>query len=416
MVVDNKQRGAASLIVVIFTVLILSLIIVSFVHIMLSDQQQATANDLSQSAYDSAQVGVEDAKRAILRYQNICDTGTVAACNTAYAELTSAHELATSSTCNYANSKVTDGTAYNATTLEVKVQTSTSNNLDQAYTCVKITLDTFDYIGDLKKDESKLIPLIGDSSFNTIKIEWFNSADVQGLTQTVDVPGNPTSLRPLTGANNWSGSLIAPTNYPAIMRAQLIQYGLSGFNLSDLDSNNINAATSKGAFNSTMFLYPSSTNTIPATGFPSKRMAGLAVIPTVPFRVVCNYNSLRDNGYACSATIKLPVAQNAGARSAYLNLESLYKESHYKISMCNNICNTVAAAAGADGLIRFHAIQPEVDSTGRANNLYRRVNARVGLGDITFPYPKAEIDLTNNFCKNFQVTDNPVDYVNSCSF
>ncbi|MEI7539707.1 MAG: hypothetical protein WCJ36_02985 [Candidatus Saccharibacteria bacterium] len=396
MVIDNKQRGAASLIVVIFTVLILSLIIVSFVHIMLSDQQQATSNDLSQSAYDSAQVGVEDAKRAILRYQNICDTGTLAACNAAYTELTS-------STCNHANSIVTDSAAYNATTLEVKVQTSTSNNLDQAYTCVKITLDTFDYIGDLKKDESRLIPLIGDSPFNTIKIEWFNAADIQGLGSAVNVPGNPTSLLTLP---SWTGTLISPTNYPAVMRTQLIQYNTSGFKLADLDTN------TGGGFNSTMFLYPSNVSTIPATGFPSAR-----ITPTFsPYRVVCNSANLLANGYACSATIKLPMTQSAGARSAYLNLESLYKESHYKISMCNNICNTVAAAAGADGLIRFHAIQPEVDSTGRANNLYRRVDARIGLGDITFPYPKAEIDLTNNFCKNFQVTDNPVDYVNLCTF
>jgi Tfp pilus assembly protein PilX len=394
MVVDNKQRGAASLIVVIFTVLILSLIIVSFVHIMLSDQQQATSNDLSQSAYDSAQVGVEDAKRAILRYQNICDTGTLAACNAAYTELTS-------STCNHANSIVTDSAAYNATTLEVKVQTSTSNKLDQAYTCVKITLDTFDYIGDLKKDESRLIPLIGDSSFNTIKIEWFNSADVLGLGATVNVPGNPTSLLTLP---SWTGTLISPTNYPAVMRTQLIQYNTSGFKLADLDTN------TGGGFNSTMFLYPSSVSTIPVTGFPSAR-----ITPTFsPYRVVCNSANLLANGYACSATIKLPMTQAAGARSAYLNLASLYKESHYKVSMSNSAssCNMVTGV----GCVRFHAIQPEVDSTGRANNLYRRVDARVGLGDITFPYPKAEIDLTNNFCKNFQVTDNPVDYVNLCSF
>jgi hypothetical protein len=56
----------------------------------------------------------------------------------------------------------------------------------------------------------------------------------------------------------------------------------------------------------------------------------------------------------------------------------------------------------------FQGVQPLVDSTGRAGDLFRRVKARIEpTGGI---YPEAAIDVTNNFCKTFQVTDNIANY------
>ena len=133
----------------------------------------------------------------------------------------------------------------------------------------------------------------------------------------------------------------------------------------------------------------------------------------MPTQVTCN-DLKGTEEYACSATITLPVSVVKDITTGnidhiqYLDLTSLYKKSNYRITLWNG-------SGPAKKLVKFDAVQPEVDSTGRTNNLFRRVKSRVELTDINYPYPNAAIDITGNLCKDFTVTNDTKDYTNRCS-
>lgn len=382
-----KQSGAVSLFIVIFTALLLTIITVSFVRIMLSDQRQATAADLSRSAYDSAQAGVEDAKRALLDYQSECASGDASRCATALA-------LINSSVCNKALSRVISYTPGQ----EVLVQQTTGDGaaaLQQAYTCVKIIRQTDDYVGALNQDDSKLVSLAGVSSFASVRLEWFSAKDLEGTSPNVDVPGISADP-PLLSQSNWTSA--TTPNRPSLMRAQLMQFGSGGFSLSDFDGSTNTASESNA---NTLFLYPSDiSKALSIKAF----LGNTRKVATNPTQVHCEPN-LGPGGYACSVDLTLPTPINGGNRTAYLRLTSLYKATNYRV--------TLLTAAGL--AVKFDGVQPRIDSTGRANDLFRRVQSRVEVIDTDFPYPDAVVDTTGNLCKDFLVTDDPADYQNNCT-
>lgn len=376
---SDNQRGAVSLFVVVFAAMLITVVVVGFVRLMVHDEQQASTLDLSQSAYDSAQAGVEDGKRALVRYENICESGDSAACTAALAKLTSDE-------CNVS----LDGIV-NPVGGEVKVQQSVGDSaLDQAYTCVKIDLQTDDYLGSLQANSSVVVPLdSGDATFNTIVVEWYSSQDLQSTSDlSVNLPMASASSYPLVNQSAW------PANRPSIMRAQLMQFG-SGFRLTDFDDTN-----SSGESNAnTLFLGPSS------VGTTSKSFSGndTRLTPTGSVQAIRCINDLSAGGYACRTTLTLPTPVTGGDRTAFLRLTSMYNAAHYRVTL---------QRGGTP--VKFDGVQPAIDSTGRANDLFRRVVSRVEMRDTAFPYPEAAVDVTGNFCKDFLVTNQASDYANSC--
>lgn len=384
----NKQRGAVSLFVVIFAALLITVVTVSFIRIMILNQQQATANDLSQSAYDSAQAGVEDGKRAVLSFMSKCSSGDTITCNQDTIDKYA-------STCNIAIQSLSDYSTMSGSDKEVPVQTG-SVSLNQAYTCVTVKLLTDEYIGYLGKDESSVIPLVGVTDFNTVKIEWFNDSDLRGdSTSTgIDYPSNSGTGTPLLSEASWTGttSSTAKQNIPSIMRTQLIQFHKTeiGFNLTDFDS-----ISSDNAPNSTLFLYPASAGTTVAF---AENIRLTKDNPGAPSLETCPKN-ITPGGYACSAILTLPRTVGADY-GAYLNLKSLYKGSHYRITLSNS----------TTGPVQFDKVQPVIDSTGRADDLFRRVQSRVSLINVNFPYPNGEIQVKGNLCKDSIVTNLESDF------
>jgi Tfp pilus assembly protein PilX len=381
-----RQSGAVSLFVVIFAALLMSVVTIGFIQLMVKEQQQATANDLSQSAYDSAQAGVEDAKRLLL-LGKACRDNTAAStvnCGAIKSALTPAPGQSQTSCDTLAKAGLVGET--NGETIIQQRDSDNSSALDQAYTCVKIGLNTGDYKGTIGVNGSDVIPLNGVSEFDSVELSWFSREDVSSATNdpTIGFPATGTSVSLPRVGTRWKA------NYPSLMRAQLMQAGAS-FKLSDFDDSQ---AGNKSNAN-TLFLYPAT------TGLTNKDFA-LDVrrsTSNAPQQVRCN-DSFLAGEYACSITLKLPDPINGSAaqRNAYLRLSSLYNGSHYSVKLKHG-----------GQYVDFNGVQPEVDSTGRANNLFRRVKARIELkGDFT--YPEAAIDLLGDLCKNFTITDQESGY------
>lgn len=404
----NKESGAVSLFVVIFAMLIITVMTISFLRLMMTDQRQASDSDLSQSAYDSAQAGVEDAKRALLRYQQICSTDPTA-CG-------SLSTLLSSTQCNeaIAESGIAVPEGGNSTyTGEVKVQQTPSVDgaLNQAYTCVTMQLETDDYIGSLNPGESQLVPLVSRQGvdFDTVTVNWFGQDDVSSTDGSVTLPGVSVN-HPFGLQDTWG------ENTPSVMRSQLIQFG-DTFTMSSFDTVGTSANGTESNSN-TVYLYPTSgagATTAAFTALDSRKTS-----PTdepdpdnpaqTPYAVRCE-NSVASRLYACSMSLRLPYAIGNGAaddrsRTAFLRLTPFYNASHFQVVLSDS-------RVGTGGIVKFKDVQPLVDSTGRANDLFRRIQSRVDLYNTNFPYPDATIDITGNFCKSFAVSDDPSTYTNT---
>lgn len=374
--INNRQKASVSLFIVIFATLLISVVIISFTRIMLQQQDQATDTDLSNSAYDSALAGVEDAKRALLKYQSLCASGDAIACNKSL-------DLFNNGKCNDAISILSDITEKDN---EVGVVNGTDSvndsKLNQAYTCVKILLNTPDYLGELLNNKSNIIPLVGEKPFSSVRIEWFSADDVRSNAYNAVIASQSPWYLPQSFA----------TYQPPVMRSQLIEFKPNSTNLGALDGN-VNGSSGSN----TLFLYPNSSGLSSLSYTSDSRMVGAKYAQSVG--CVRNITTVR---YSCTAMISVGSSIDSSVTNAFMRLTALYAKTQYRITLLD----------GSGQPVSFNTVQPEIDSTGRADNMFRRVKSRVELTDINFPYPEAAVDVTGSFCKKFFVTNDPNDYYN----
>lgn len=388
MKLRSNQSGAVSIFIVIFSAVLITVISISFIRLMIQNQQNATTTDLSQSAYDSAQAGIEDAKRLLVTYEKLCTKTASPDARCASLE----RLLRVDTPCNTIQEA---GIAGNPGDKEVLVKQSENDAaLQQAYTCVKAMIDTDDYIGAANTGASRIVPLKGTGDFNQVILEWYSQVDLQDAS---DAPGERaielSTDFALPKLKDW------PKNKPSLMRAQLMQFGPS-FKLSDFDK------TGDGASNAhTLFLVPSTAGhdvDHPADFAADTRMSQTtgSLQPVACERTFST--STVDKNFACSVKILLPnvVGSTNTERTAYLRLDPIYNSlTHFSIKLQKD--NTP---------VKFKDVQPIVDSTGRANDLFRRIQSRVELENDLFPYPESAIDITGSLCKTFLVTDKASDY------
>jgi hypothetical protein len=388
----KEQRGAAAIFIVVFFAILISIIMLSFLRIASQDQQQATNNDLSQSAYDSASAGLEDAKRALSWYDAHCPLDSAPAATdvancTAYNTALNAPDNRCNITDIITNSHSTiPGSVVTAGREEVKIlSTPGDDKLDQAYTCVTITTQTKDFKGEAKDGKSDtLIPLrtVNNESIDTIEINWFSNKNPENpLTPSYN---DSAGAKPLPTSNtSWQ-----PTT-PPIMRFQLIPVLRGNVNI-----NNVNADTR------TVFLYPSTTgsSTIGLAAVDQGRTPVATEKPTAPNLAKCDA-TVDTGSYACNMRInQLPLASGGvpspNTTDYFLRITSIYNDTDYQIRLLGD---------SGTNLRLFNNVEPQIDTTGRANNVFRRVQSRVRNLPPSNPLTDGGFDITRGLCKDFNV-------------
>lgn len=370
----NKQAGAVSIFVVIFFALLLSVITLGFVRLMSQDQLQSTTFDLSQSAYDSAEAGVEDAKRALIRYREACGANAGSTECQAFQNAINAREC---DTLNRLSGQLglnvnDDGS--------IRVETTSGDSaLQQAYTCVQVAMSTEDYIRRVDANTSDFVPLRGTGNFSSVDISWFIAADAGlGADGEFVLPGTDEdddyTPPQLPAVEEWGEAT------PPVMRVQLLQHEGESFNQEGLEQGS-----------STLFLYPVASGGTPGNEVPFTRYSRGA--QSQPIMTNCTEEA---GGYACTARLQLTGSlAMTPEKASYLKVTPLYKGSTFRLQLDG-------------GNVEFDGVQPSVDSTGRANDVFRRLDSRIRFDDATGGYPESALETTSDICKDFAVSSEPL--------
>ncbi len=391
----KTKKGAASFYVVIFTTLVLGIITISFVRIMLSEATRTTDTDLNQSAYDSALAGVEDAKSALKKINQ----------DPSLAEQLFPKDPQQTPECNTLT-KILYGPGSDLTKdVQIAEKTSGESREAQAYTCVKMTNIVDDYRATLTSNtRMKVVPLRirgGFSQVKYLKVSWYAKTDGDGVKylQNKDAQ-NPLYFNENGVAESPDQSVLAPP----VLTAELIQTDTL-FNAAELVSD----ARTAGTDRSTVVLYPvksgASDKDINADEMrqaadPYKNNANQ------PFYVNCVDSA--DQEFVCEKTLQLPYtingSQEKGDDTAFLLIAAPYGNSDTKFK--------ITALDEEKNVLQFENAQYQVDSTGRANDIYRRIETRLEIGNANFPFPEYTIEGSNatqgkaSIWKNFWITNN----------
>ncbi|MBQ3441195.1 hypothetical protein IJG27_02690 [Candidatus Saccharibacteria bacterium] len=422
----KTKKGMASLYLVAFTTLLLGILTMSFVRVMLTESKESTNSDLSQSAYDSALAGIEDAKTAIIMY-NTCrenqyndvqfsfrsrcydpDNGIIALMEKSF----TAFQQGGDGSCDtvpkilgidYSNGAVVVG----------------DEKLNQFYTCVTVTNEADSYLTILgETTPSRTIPVrLRDGEFSKVvafEIEWYsrdkdeNDSSIsisRGYMADLltDLSTYPSNFKPFGTKSQ------AISNLP-ILAAEIIQTD-TNFQMYELDLNN---ESNTGTDHATAVLYPVS-NKISGVTKPDRGTFVTNYINKDTVLAVSNKNSAErekspqsvycapvagqagfnsadysDSEYRCRATIEIPPTYQGNGPSGRaehtfmvrINLPyGVPEDTDVSIKAC------MATIGGVCTEYAHWVNQFVVDSTGRASTLYRRLTARVDTVNTIFIYP-----------------------------
>ena len=402
------KKGAASFYMVAFSTLILLVVATSFAAIIVSEVTRTANDDLAQSAYDSALAGVEDAKLAFYSYQKCLEQG---ATETEIDD--NKNEVTCGEIIHYMNNPDCDMVANilgrsvirdesdSEGSGEVMIEESvgSGNNMSQAYTCVKIEKELSDYRTTLSSaNQMKAVKVkfagVSANDISSVKVSWFTNQDkmTSDLNYSNFSVGDQSGNVVFGSLNDENGASVPPT-----ISLAMIQTG-PDFALDDFEKT-VGDQTNRGM----VYLVPAKLEDlggisgqtdyilvgdegINANGFLESNNK---TARNLPYVVGCNPESAAD--FVCSVKIALPkpigeernndtfvfvVGLPYGTPSTDVSLEFMCADG----AKCG--AQTITNDDGTEqesytGVATLDGVQISIDSTGRANDMYRRVEARL---------------------------------------
>ena len=185
------------------------------------------------------------------------------------------------------------------------------------------------------------------------------------------------------------------TTIPPVIQLTYVKIG------PNINIDNFHRVNSTGDYEySTMLLVPNSATdagVILELGNDARSKAGNVnnVGKHTPFAVTCSTTA----AFACS--VKLTDASIGPDDSAFLIVSLPYGET---------ISDFAVTLYHGGNVQEFEGVQISVDSTGRTNQLVRRVETRLDPADLFFPYPQYALELSGDggeaLKKDFWITAN----------
>lgn len=370
----NNEQGFVSILSVIFFVLLMSVLTISFLRIMSDEQTQVVNDDLSKGALASAQSGVEDAKRALI----YCNQQAGAARTACYQTLNNQDCPGMFDTSQPTNLPAALGLDTSIGDGSIRVGDPANN---QRYTCVVTALQTSDVVGQASEGPGELIPLRSTGNFNQLRVRW-QQMSVDGTLAIPKVADGNKSYR----YSEWKDS-VTNQRFVPMMRLQLVAFDKTQ-TITQMKDSTVG-----------LFLTPYFTGyTMNAPNQIPLSSISLAGIGDKRAEVWCQ--PYQD--YECAVTINMPADAPNDNKEYYLYVGSVYGSPHYKLELLNN-----------EAVTQFDNVQPQVDSTGAAADVFRRVISRVSYSSDTFMTMNA-IEAGQSLCKDFFVTDTSVTSPANC--
>lgn len=249
---------------------------------------------------------------------------------------------------------------------------NTGRDLDNSlsYTCVLVdnTPDNLEY-SPIDTEKSTIIRMDAPGA-TALNISWQPNDGKQNYVQ--DIPQIPTSEHNLPVASS-NSPFATQVRESGVLRVSVIPVPNSGISRQGLIDQT-----------QTMFLYPNSKDQAGQKG--SYAFSNNPNTQGGFINGECNANS---TPYNCNIQItNLP----AGVETYYLRLKSIYTPQRVQIS-ADNV---------QGGRISFGGVQAVIDSTGKANDVLRRVQVRVPLS-TDYVYPEFALETTDTLCKKLNI-------------